>query len=348
MPFLADCHLHFEGSLPLPVLEELARRSGHAFARKGEFAARRDAVRDAPGFLALFAEVCRLLGSPDDYAFAAESLSRALLADGVGYAEVYVSPEICARFGLDPAACLEAVDAGFAAGERAGARCVILLDTVRQWGAAAADRVLDLYERRPLRRVAGFGMGGEEGSVPAAEFAGVYARARALGLMTSVHAGEWLGAESIREALDALRPDRIDHGIAAATDPALLERLADEKTPLFVAPTGNVRTGVCASLAKHPLPRLLEAGVAVALSADDPLLFNTSTSREYAETSRALGLREDVLRQLAARSWRAAFGLSAPEREAGARRLSGWAPPAGGVADQPRESGPGSSPRSIA
>jgi adenosine deaminase len=330
MPLLADCHLHFEGSVPLAVLEQLARRSGHAFAREGAFEARRGAVCDAGGFLALFADVCRVFRSPEDYAYAAERLARALSDDGLAYAEVYVSPEIWARFGLDTAACLESVDAGFSAGAAGGARCMILLDTVRQWGPAAAERVLDLFERKPLRRVVGFGMGGEEGSAPASAFAGVYARARALGLMTSVHAGEWLGPASIREALDSLRPDRIDHGIAAASDPVLLERLADEKTPLLVAPTGNVRTGVCASLAEHPLKRLLEAGVAVGLSADDPLLFETSTSREYAETSRALGLSAGTVRELAARSWRAAFGLSAAEREAGARALSLWEPsPAG-------------------
>jgi adenosine deaminase len=328
VPLLADCHLHFEGSLPVGVLEELARRSGHSFARSGEFVSRRDGIRDSAGFLALFADVCRLLRSPDDYAFAAESLSRALAEDGVGYAEVYVSPEICTRFKLDALGCLEAVDAGFAAGEASGgARCAILLDTVRQWGPEAAERVLDLHERRPLRRVAGFGMGGEEGSIPAAAFGGVYARARALGLMTSVHAGEWAGPESIRDALDSLRPDRIDHGVSAASDPLLMERLADEDTPLLIATTSNVRTGACRSLAEHPLPRLLAAGVPVALSADDPLLFGTTTSREYSEAARAFRLDAVALRAIAARSWRAAFGLTAAEREAGARKLAAWQPP---------------------
>lgn len=321
---LADCHLHFEGSLPLEVIEVLSRRSGHAFANAGAFEERRGAVRDAPGFLALFADVCRLFRTPDDYAFAAERLAGALGEDGLAYAEVYFSPEICARFGLDPRECLTAVHAGFSSG--GGARCRILLDTVRQWGPEAAERVLDLHEKTALGTVVGFGMGGEEGSHPASAFAGVYARARSLGLKTSVHAGEWLGADSVRASLDALRPDRIDHGITAAGDPALLERLAEEKVPLCVAPTSNVRTGVCGSLRDHPLPALLEAGVAVALSADDPLLFSTTTSREYAESARAFGLSPEVLREIAARSWRSAFGLSPSQRDAGARGLSEWVP----------------------
>jgi adenosine deaminase len=320
---LADCHLHFEGSLPSSVVAHLAGRDGHAFADPAAFAARRAAISGPAGFLELYAEVCRLFRSPEDYRAAAQGLAQALAADGVGYAEVYVSPEICSKIGLDAAACLEAVDVGFSEGRGAGgADCRILLDTVRHWGAEAAFRVLDLHERRPLERVVGFGMGGDEASVPAAEFAGAYARARALGLSTSVHAGEWRGADSVREALDSLRPDRLDHGISAASDPALLVRLADERITLWVAPSGNIATGAVGSFAEHPLARLLDAGVSVALSADDPLLFATTTAGEYELAGSVLGLSRERLGDLAARAWRAAFGLSHVEREAGAGEAS--------------------------
>ena len=317
---LADCHLHFEGSLPPLLVESLARRAGHPLGEPGALAARRDLIRDPAGFLALFADVCRLFRSPADYADAAAGLAVALAADGVAYAEIYVSPEICERIGVDPEGALEAVDAGFAAAAAGGCDCRILLDTVRHWGPEAAGRVLDLQERRPRERVVGFGMGGDEAAFPAAAFAGVYARARALGLKTSIHAGEWLGAESVRDALNALRPDRIDHGIAAANDPALLTRLAEERVPLFVAPTGNVATGAVPSLATHPLPRLIDSGVAVALSADDPLLFATSTSGEY-RAAAAMGIGEQALLEMARRGWRGAFGLSAAERERGAKSV---------------------------
>ena len=327
---LADCHLHFEGSLPVDVVEAMAARAGHPFAEPGRFAAARDDVTNSGGFLELFAEVCRLFRTPEDYMYAASRLARSLAADGVGYAEIYVSPEICTRIGLDPSACLAAVDAGFAEGAPSPdvADCRILLDTVRHWGPEAAERVLDVHERRPLPRVVGFGMGGDESSHPASVFAGPYARARSLGLKTSVHAGEWLGPESVRDALDSLRPDRIDHGIAAASDAALLERLADEIVPLFVAPTGNVRTGAVSGLGEHPFHRLVAAGVHVAISADDPLLFSTTTAGEYAAAAAAFGLDDDARRETAARSWRGACGLSAEERAAGVAALSSWHPQA--------------------
>ena len=319
---LADCHLHLEGSMPVSEVARLAAREGHAFADPAAFERARASVRDASGFLALYAEVCRLFRGPDDYFSAAAAVAGALADDRLAHAEVHFSPEIPPRFGLDAAACLEAVDAGFRdAGATRGIRCRIVLGAVRQWGAPSADRVLDLHARRPLPTVVGFGMGGDEASVPAAAFAGVYLRARALGLRTSVHAGEWVGADSVRDVLDALRPDRIDHGIAAVDDPRLLERLAEEGTVLCVAPTSNLQTGAVARAAEHPLRRLLDAGVRVALSADDPLFFGTTTRGEYRFARESLGLDEAQLRKLAENSWRAAF-CSRDERERGLKAVA--------------------------
>ena len=303
---LADCHLHFEGSLPEETLAALARRAGHRFADLGAFFRERARVRDPETFLALYAEVCRLFRGPDDFLDAGRAVSRRLLADGVSYAEIYVSPEIFARVGLPPGECLAAVSAAF---EEAGpdrARCRILLDAVRHWGPESAGRVLDLHERTRLPAVVGFGLGGDEAAAPPSAFADVYGRARAAGLRTSVHAGEWAGAEAVEEALDALRPDRIDHGIAAAALPRVARRLAEEGTILCVAPSSNRITGAAARLSFDPLPRLLEAGVRVALSADDPLFFGTTTRGEYRAAAER-GVPPERLRELAANAWHAAF-----------------------------------------
>lgn len=304
---LADCHLHFEGCLPLEFLAELAKRAGHPFADGANFEEARRSLRDAPGFLRLYAEVCRLFRRADDYRRAACAIARSLASDGVAYAEVYVSPEIFARMGLPAAACLEAVVEGFREEERDGGHVRVLLDAVRHWGPESAQRVLDLYEKGPHSSIVGFGLGGDEGALPAAAFAGVYARARTLGLKTSVHAGEWGGPDSVREALDALRPDRLDHGIAAVEDPRLLDRLASERTVLWVAPSGNVVTGAVARLEEHPLPRLLAAGVRVALCADDPLFFGTTTFREYRVAEEKLNLSPEQLREISANAWRGVF-----------------------------------------
>ena len=318
-PFLADCHLHFEGCLPTAEIARLAARSGHPFADLSAFESARRSVRDAQSFLLLYAEVCRLFRGPEDYVEAAIAVAQSLAADGLRYAEIYVSPEISSRFGLDAAACLQAIDAGFQETlEQKGILCRILLDGVRHWGPESAERVLDLYERLRLPSIVGFGLGGDEQAVPAAAFADVYLRARALGLRTSVHSGEWAGADAVREVLDQLRPDRLDHGIGAAADPRLLERLAEEDTILCVAPTSNLRTGAVGHVAAHPLRRMLDAGVRVTLSADDPVLFATSTRSEYELAKSKLGLTEEELLKVAGNAWHAAF-CTKQEREAGLR-----------------------------
>jgi adenosine deaminase len=305
---LADCHLHFEGCLPASEVTRLAARAGHAVADTPVFETARRAVRDPESFLLLYAEITRLFRRPEDYVAAALAVGESFARDGLAYAEVYVSPEIFQRMGLDPGACLEAIDAGFRESlEAHGVLCRILLDAVRHWGAESADRVLDVYERSRLPSIVGFGLGGDEKAVPAAAFAGVYLRARALGLRTSAHTGEWAGADAVRDVLDALRPDRLDHGIRAAEDPRLLERLAEEDTILCVSPTSNVRTGVVPAVGSHPLKRLLDAGVRVTLSADDPALFGTTTRSEYRLARETLGLGETDLRKLAGNAWHAAF-----------------------------------------
>jgi adenosine deaminase len=318
-PFLADCHLHFEGCLPTSEIGRLAARSNHPFADLSAFESARRNVRDAQSFLLLYAEVCRLFRGPEDYVEAAIAVARSLADDGLRYAEIYVSPEIYARFGMDAGACLAAIDAGFQETlEQKGILCRILLDAVRHWGPESAGRVLDLYERLRLSSIVGFGLGGDEQAVPAAAFADVYLRARALGLRTSVHAGEWAGADAVREVLDQLRPDRLDHGIGSASDPRLMERLAEEDTILCVAPTSNLRTGAVGHVASHPLRRLLDAGVRVTLSADDPVLFSTTTRAEYDLAKSKLGLTEEELLRVAGNAWHAAF-CTKQEREAGLR-----------------------------
>lgn len=326
-PFpVADCHLHFEGSIPSDTLETLARRAGHRFADRTRFDAERTAVHDRDGFLGLYREVCSLFRSPDDYGDAARAIARSVGEGGAVYAEIYVSPEIPKRFGLDPAACLAEVDRGFRQAEAEGnPPCRILLDAVRQWGPESADSVLDLHEKTRLGSVVGFGLGGDERAAPAAAFAGIYARARSLALRTSVHAGEWGDGRSLSEALDHLRPDRVDHAIAAADDPQLMTRLAEESTAVWVAPTSNVVTGAVASLEDHPLPRLLDAGVCVALGADDPLLFGTTTEGEHARVREKFGFGARTMRLLAENSWRAAF-CSAAERERGLAALGSRRP----------------------
>ncbi len=144
------------------------------------------------------------------------------------------------------------------------------------------------------RGVVAVGLGGEEALYPNEPFAPAFATARAAGLGSLPHAGEVVGPESVRSALELLLPDRIRHGIRAIEDPGLVAELAARDIVLDVTPTSNVRTGAVASLGEHPLPELVGAGVRCTVSTDDPVMFDTDLTREYA-VAEDLGLQPRAL-----------------------------------------------------
>lgn len=283
----AELHIHLEGSLAPASVERLARAvPGSPLGGTGGLRARR-----RPGspeaFLSLYRDVCRLLRSPADYALAARDLVRRLSREGISRAEVYVSPAVVEKLGLPWVPVRDAIEAVFAEHERRGrGRVTVLLDSVRQWGPGAAERVLALHRASPWPRARGFGLGGDELSVPAREFRAVYREVRRLGLFPLVHAGEWGGPDSVAEALRWLSPVRIAHGFRAAEDPALVRLLARRRIPLDVCPTSNARTGAFPTRLPHPALVLLRSGVAVTVSTDDPGLFGTTLAAEFRRLER--------------------------------------------------------------
>jgi len=305
-----ELHVHLEGSISAPTLVALAGRSPEPiFPSLHHVRERQAAGGDFRRFLSFYRDVCRCLKSPADYAAAAQDLCLRLSRERIRHAEVYLSPAVVEKMGLPWVPVRDAIEAVFAAHERRRrGRIRVLLDSVRQWGPAAAMRVLDLHARHPWSRAVGFGLGGDERSVPARDYARVYARVRSLGLAPLVHAGEWAGPESVAAALRWLAPVRIAHGLRAAEDPALMRALAARGVPLDACPTSNVATGALPSLADAAarIRTLLAGGVAVTLSTDDPGLFASTLHGEYRRLAEA-GLGAGELAAIFAFSRRSAL-----------------------------------------
>jgi len=306
---LTELHLHLEGSLPLGIAIEMAAMRNHPWGMLSVSQLRKSLrFESLNDFLSSVREMCTIIASSEGLQRTARELSLFLAAHRVLYAEVYCSPYIYVRWGMDYHDALGSMDRGFEEGEAlGGASCRILLDTVRQWGPEAADVVLGKYLENPIPRVVGFGIGGAE-IIDLAEFVPVVTHAREAGLRVTTHAGESGGVEDIWKAIDVLKVDRIAHGIRSVDDPLLLRTLAERRIPLDLAITSNYRTASVRG--KHPVRQLLDAGVVVTLSTDDPALFRTDPEREWRRVVRFGGLFPEETLQITRDSIEVSF---APE-----------------------------------
>jgi len=295
-----ELHLHLEGSIQPATVCALTARHGVVMTQ--EEVRQRYGYRDFPEFIEAFKWVASFLREPQDYALIARDLAEHLLTQRVVYAEVTLSIGVMLLRKQKPEANFEALLRATEPFESRRLRFRWVFDAARQFGAAAAMEVVESAKRCNSKAIVAFGIGGDELSVPAKEFRGVFDRAAQLGLHRLMHAGEIGGPEKIREAIELLGAERIGHGIAAINDPQLMDLLAERKIPLEICPASNLRTGALArqlrrenaTIEDHPLPKFLRHGIPVVLSTDDPAMFHTTLDEEYASSAR-MGLQEDEL-----------------------------------------------------
>jgi aminodeoxyfutalosine deaminase len=308
----AELHVHLEGSIRPPVAVALAARHGSTIS--DDEVQSRYASADFAGFIEAFKWVTSFLRTPADFALVATDLATQLLAQNVVYAEVTLSVGVMLLRNQNPQANFEAVLAAVAPFEHQGLHLNWIFDAVRQFGPEPAFQVVDWAKRCNSPRILGFGIGGDELSVPTKQFQDVYRHAAACGLHRLIHAGEIGGPERIRDAVELLGVERIGHGIAAIHDSALMDLLAARRVVLEVCPSSNLRTGALArqlgidspSIEQHPLAKLLRHGIPVVLSTDDPLMFGTSLSGEYLHAQN-MGLSETELAALVQNSFTFSF-----------------------------------------
>src|SRR5271170_1481742 len=308
----AELHVHLEGSIEPSTLLELRRRHGMDGASLADVEQLYN-YKDFKGFLSAFKDVTGHLRAPEDYELITYRLMEQLKSQNVLHAEVIVSVGVCLWRAQDFAAIFEGLERGRQRGEKDfGVSLLWIFDAVRQFGAEKAQGVVDLAIQFRDRNVVAFGIGGDERAGPPEWFAAVYARAAEHGLHLTAHAGESAGPDSIWGALN-LKAERIGHGLTAEQDPELIEELAERQIPIEICVTSNLRTGVCTELAKHPVRRYFDQGLMLTLNSDDPAMFRTSLTGEYALVQEAFGFTDEHLRELARNSFEASF-LSAEKK----------------------------------
>jgi adenosine deaminase len=275
-----ELHVHLEGAIPLPALWELIRKYGGDPSVPDLDALRqRFEYRDFSLFIKAWSWKNKFLREYEDFTLIAEVTTRDLAAQNIRYAEMFFSPSLFLRQGLEVQRLAEAVRTGL---DRArGITIALIADLVRDYGPKAEARTLAKLKEVKDQGVIGIGIGGSEDRFPPEPFEPLFREARRLGFRTNAHAGEAAGAKSIWGAIKHLQAERIGHGTRAHEDPALVEYLVEERIPLEMCPLSNVRTSVVNQLANHPIRRYFEQGIVVTVNTDDPRMFNTSLAKEY-------------------------------------------------------------------
>jgi adenosine deaminase len=320
----AELHMHIEGSLEPELMFALAARNGVKLPYRSIEEVKQAYDFDSlQSFLDLYYMAAGVLIRREDFAALTEAYFDRLAADGGVYAEIFFDPQTHTDRGIPMATCLGGVLDGMAAAERKhGIKSKIIICCLRHQGEAPGFKMLE--EAEPfLDRIAGLGLDSSEVGFPPADFERLFAAARAKGLHVVAHAGEEGPAAFVRDALDVLKVERIDHGIRAIDDPALVARLAKDGTILTVCPLSNVRLCTVKALADHPLRRLHEAGVRVTINSDDPAYFGGYLHENYIQTAQALNLTEPELADIAANSFRGAF-LSDAEKDVYLARIDAY------------------------
>lgn len=304
----AELHLHIEGSLEPEMMFELARRNGVALPWDSVEATRAAyAFSDLQSFLDLYyAGAAALIHERDFFDLAMAYFAR-VRADGVVHAELFFDPQTHTARGIAFETVLDGLER--ACGEaqvRWGISSRLILCFLRH--LSEEDGFATLQQALPhLARIHGVGLDSSEKGHPPSKFARLFARCRELGLHIVAHAGEEGPPAYIVEALDLLGVERIDHGVRAAEDPALMARLAREQVALTVCPLSNVKLCVFQRLEQHNLKQLLDAGLKVTINSDDPAYFGGYIAQNYVDTARALGLSRAELKRIARNSLEASF-----------------------------------------
>jgi adenosine deaminase len=306
----AHLHLHFTGSMRHATLVELAARDGVPLpdALVEDWPPRLSAA-DEKGwfrFQRLYDVARSVLRTPDDVRRLVREAAEDDVADGGRWLEIQVDPSgYGARFGGITAFTDLVLDAVAEASAATGLGMAVVVAANRTRHPLDARTLARLAVQYAGRGVVGFGLSNDERRGRTSDFAPAFRFAERAGLLLAPHGGELRGPEHIRLCLDALHADRLGHGVRAAEDPALLERIVGAGVALEVCPVSNVALGVYSDLTSVPLPTLLEAGATVALGADDPLLFGSRLAGQYATMRAAHDLGDDRLAELARMSVRA-------------------------------------------
>lgn len=285
----AELHIHIEGSLEPELIFALAARNNVKLAYDSVESLRAAyAFTDLQSFLDIYYAGASVLLTEDDFFDMAWAYLTRAAAENVRHAEIFFDPQTHTDRGVAFSTVIRGLDRAIQRSRsELDLSASLILCFLRHLTEADAFAVLE--EALPYRHLfIGAGLDSSERGHPPEKFARVFERCRELGLHLVAHAGEEGSADYISHALDMLHAERIDHGVHCLDDPALVQRLVRERTPLTVCPLSNVRLRVYPEMAQHTIGTLLEAGIVATINSDDPAYFGGYLNRNFLAAFEAL------------------------------------------------------------
>lgn len=304
----AELHVHIEGTLEPEMVFDLAAKHGIQLPY-ADVAALRSAYNfsNLQSFLDIYYQGVQVLNDADDFFQLTYAYLQRAYADGVVHTEIFFDPQSHMERGIPLSVVFEGINRALKMGEcQFGITHRLIPCFLRHLSAEAAGHTLEAL--LPYREyICAVGLDSSENGHPPSKFSQVFARVRAEGMLTVAHAGEEGPPSYIWEALDDLQVSRIDHGVGCEADELLCQRLAQERIPLTVCPISNIKLAVFDRMASHNLKRLLQRGMCVTVSSDDPAYFGGYVLDNLVAVQQALELTRAEMLTLARNSIEASF-----------------------------------------
>ncbi len=312
----AELHIHIEGSLEPELLFALAERNKVAipFRSVGEVRAAY-AFSNLQDFLDIYYQGMAVLKTEEDFFDLTMAYLNRARADNVLHTEIFFDPQGHTARGVPFNTAIGGILTALSlAKAQFGMTTKLIMCFLRHLDEA--DAIATLKEAEPwLDRIAAVGLDSSELGHPPSKFTRVYKAARERGLKLVAHAGEEGPPNYVREALDLLGVDRLDHGNRSLEDDELIARLKASQMTLTVCPISNLKLCVVKDMRKHPIKRMLDLGLRATINSDDPAYFGGYCQANYAAVIEALDLNTDDVRALARNSFLGSF-LSEGEKRA--------------------------------
>ncbi|MHA2078762.1 MAG: adenosine deaminase [Candidatus Thorarchaeota archaeon] len=303
-----ELHVHTLGSIQPTTLLGIIREEGFDTPyNTEEDIIQRFQYTDFVNFIEVYMEITGYISEEKHFEHITFDMLQKCAECNTRYVEASLSPRDHLQHNLDFAKMVDAINRGIdRASDSFDIQANIRIDLVRSSTQDEAMEILDFIEKTP-QNIVSVDLGGNETKFPPKPFAETYERASEMGLHLVAHAGEAAGPQSIWDAINFLKVERIGHGVTAREDPKLIDFLKEKQIGIEMNPVSNIRTGVVDSIKDHPVREFFDKGLLVTVSSDDPSLFHTDLNNEYIEIHKHLGFSLQELFQISMNGIETAF-----------------------------------------